>query len=138
MNQAVQQAPGAAQNGFNAFHLTDELREDDHGTPILSPTKFIQVMHLDIASFARNARVHRNTVTRAPAAASVQSYIRANLRVLRAAWEVADKDTAKAIFWYRNEPLAPFGYKTAETLVAEGRADDVVQLIESYGAGAAG
>lgn len=134
MSQAVQPPDRAAPNGGNGFGLTDELREGDH----LSPTKFIKVMHLDIASFAKNARVHRNTVTRAPAASSVQSYIRANLRVLRAAWEVADRDTGKAIFWYRNEPLAPFGYKTAETLVAEGRADDVIGLLESYGAGAAG
>jgi hypothetical protein len=123
---------------ISAFDLMDELREDDHGTPILSPSKFIRIMHLDITSFAKNARVHRNTVSRAPAALSVQSHIRDNVRVLRAAWEVAGQDLGKAIYWYRNEPLAPFSYKTAETLVADGRADDVIRLIESYGAGAAG
>jgi hypothetical protein len=58
--------------------------------------------------------------------------------VLRAASDVAAGDIKRAIFWFRNEPLREFEYKTAETLVADGRADDVIRLLESYDAGAAG
>ena len=44
----------------------------------------------------------------------------------------------RAIFWYRNVPLPPFGYKTAEQLVSEGRTEDVLRYVESLEAGAAG
>jgi len=42
------------------------------------------------------------------------------------------------MFWYRNEPLPVFGYKTAEQLVSDGRADDVIRYVVSLEAGAAG
>ena len=120
------------------FTLTDELREDVDGRPILSPTKFMKRMNLDVNLFAQHAKVHRNTVSRAPAAPSIQVFLRENLRVLSAAMDANGGDLVGAIFWYQNEPLAPFDYKTAETLVTEGRADDVIRLIESYEAGFAG
>jgi hypothetical protein len=119
---------------FHLFPLMEELRERDH----FSPEKYIATMNLDVVSFARQAGVHRNTVTRAPESAGVQAHIRECLRVLRAAWDVSGGDVGRAKFWFRNEPLPEFGYRTAETLVAEGRADDVIGLIESYRAGAAG
>jgi hypothetical protein len=121
-----------------AFDIAEQLREDVDGRAILSPTKFIEMMGLDVGTFARLAHVHRNTVTRAPGATSVQQHIRVNLRVLAAALATAGGDVQRAIFWYKNEPLAPFEYKTAEALVAEGRSDDVVGLLESYQAGFTG
>ncbi len=120
-----------------AFDIAQQLREDVGGRAILSPTKFIDMMGLDVGTFARLAHVHRNTVTRAPGATSVQHHIRLNVRVLAAALAVSG-DIKAAIYWYQNEPLAPFEYKTAESLVAEGRSDDVVGLLESYQAGFAG
>ena len=121
-----------------AFDITEQLREDVDGRAILSPTRFIEMMGLDVGTFARLAHVHRNTVARAPGAASVQQHIRLNIRVLAAALAITGGDVQRAIFWYKNEPLAPFEYKTAETLVAEGRSDDVVGLLESYQAGFTG
>lgn len=44
----------------------------------------------------------------------------------------------RALFWYRNEPLSVFDYKTAERLVSEGRTDDVIRYISALEAGAAG
>jgi hypothetical protein len=58
--------------------------------------------------------------------------------VVAAATAVSDGDLEAAILWYRNEPLAPFNYKTAESLVAEGRAADVLDLLESFQAGFVG
>jgi hypothetical protein len=57
--------------------------------------------------------------------------------VIRAACDLSG-DFGKSVFWYRNEPLPPFGYKTAEQLVSEGRTDDVLRYVESLEAGAAG
>jgi hypothetical protein len=119
------------------FPLVVEITEDGQA-PVLSPAKYITVMKLDMATFAQNAHVHRNTVARAPAAQSIQKHLRENLRVMAAAWNAAGRDITRAITWFRNEPLPAFDYKTAETLVAEGRSDDVIRLIESYEAGPAG
>jgi len=76
-------------------------------------------------------------LSRAPGSESVQRFMREALRVLRAADDLTG-DVGRAIFWYRNEPLPPFNYKTAEQLVSEGRAEDVLRYVESLEAGAAG
>jgi hypothetical protein len=59
-------------------------------------------------------------------------------KVLAAATTVSGGDIEAAILWYRNEPLALFDYRTAESLVAEGRAADVLNLLESFQAGFTG
>ncbi|WP_256229308.1 DUF2384 domain-containing protein [Variovorax sp. YR750] len=124
----------AAQGGELIAFLSDSTG----GYQILSPVKFIEMMGLDIASFARDAHVHQSTVIHAPAAQSIQSHLRVSLQVLVAVATASEGDLQDAIFRYRNEPLAPFDYKTAESLVAEGRAADVLNLLESFQAGFVG
>jgi hypothetical protein len=68
---------------------------------------------------------------------SVQKFLREALRVMRAAHDLSG-DVFRSIFCYRNEPLPPFGYKTAEQLVVEGRTEDVLRYVRSLEAGAAG
>ena len=68
----------------------------------------------------------------------IQSSIPPIQQVVAAATAVSDGDLEAAILWHRNEPLAPFDYKTAESLVAEGRAADVLDLLESFQAGFVG
>jgi len=113
------------------------LREPDLGAPVLSPKRFSEVLHIDIQALAEQAHVHRNTITRAPASRAVQEFLREALRVIKAATDL-NGDLRKALFWYRNEPLSTFGYKTAERLVTEGRTDDLLRYIVSIEAGAAG
>lgn len=132
-------APGRNETltaAVQAVELIAFLSDSTDGHQILSPVKFIEMMGLDIASFARDAHVHQSTVIRAPGTKSIQSHLRASLQVLAAA--ASQGDLQDAIFRYRNEPLAPFGYKTAESLVAEGRAADVLNLLESLQAGFVG
>jgi uncharacterized protein (DUF2384 family) len=59
------------------------------------------------------------------------------VRVLTAATEITGDDK-RAAFLLRNEPLRAFGYKTADALIQEGRADDVIAYLESLAGGAAG
>jgi len=68
----------------------------------------------------------------------IPSSTRTVQKVLAAATAVSGGDLEAAILWYRNELLAPFGYKTAESLVAEGRATDVLNLLESIQIGFVG
>lgn len=113
------------------------LRAPHPGISTLSPKRFTEALSIDIQTLAKQAHVHRNTISRAPESESVQRFLREALRVLRAAMDVSD-DIGDAIFWYRNDPLPVFGYKTAEQLVTEGRAEDLLRYIESLEAGAAG
>ncbi|SDX96244.1 hypothetical protein SAMN05518669_10846 [Variovorax sp. YR634] len=68
----------------------------------------------------------------------IQSPIRTIQQVLAAATAVSDGGFEAAIFGYRNEPLTLFDYRTAESLTAEGRAADVLNLLESFQAGFVG
>jgi hypothetical protein len=68
----------------------------------------------------------------------IQSSIRTIQQVLAAATAVSGGDLEAAILWYRNEPLSLFDCRTAESLVAEGRAADVLHLLESFQAGFVG
>ena len=120
---------------FQAF--VNFLQDPELPSTALSPKRFVQALHIDIGTLADQAHVHRNTVSRAPASAGVQYFLREALRVIKAATDL-NGDLNKALFWYRNEPLATFGYKTAEGLVADGRADDVIRYIGSLLAGFSG
>ena len=123
--------------GATFQHFVDFLRETDTPAPVLSPKRFSQAMHIDLQMLAEQAHVHRNTITRAPGSRGVQDFLREALRVIKAATDLSG-DLSKALFWYRNEPLSVFGYKTAERLVSEGRTDDLLRYIASIEAGAAG
>lgn len=113
------------------------LHEPNNGAAVLSPERFTALMNMDIKELATQAHVHRNTVTRAPESENLQRFIREAVRVVRAASDIVDS-IDRAIFWYRNEPLPVFKYKTAETLVSEGRTEDVLDYVMSLQAGAAG
>ena len=123
--------------GSTFQHFVDFLRDADTSAPLLSPKRFSQALHIDIQTLAEQAHVHRNTISRAPGSRGVQDFLREALRVIKAATDL-NGDLNKALFWYRNEPLSVFGYKTAERLVSEGRTDDLLRYVASIEAGAAG
>ena len=118
-------------------HFVEFLKDPDTAAPVLSPKRFSQAMHIDLQTLAEQAHVHRNTISRAPGSRGVQDFLREALRVIKAATDL-NGDLNKALFWYRTEPLAVFGYKTAELLVSEGRTDDILRYVTSLEAGAAG
>lgn len=119
------------------FHesLSERFREPN--SPYLSPSLTSKFFGFQIQDLADRAHVHRNAPSARPQAPQLQSYIRNLLRVLDAATELTG-DAARAVFLIRNEPLRVFGRKTADTLVGEGRTDDVIAYLESLAGGAAG
>ena len=118
-------------------HFVESLREPDSPAPLLSPRRFSAALHIDLQTLAEQAHVHRNTLTRSPGSRDVQDFLREALRVLKAATDLMG-DLDRALFWYRNQPLSAFGYRSAERLVSEGRSDDVLRYLASLEAGAAG
>jgi hypothetical protein len=117
--------------------LATYISDGDTATSCLSPLRYCEMLRVDLQTLSNLAHVHRDTLIEMPASKHVQRYLRQALRVLRAAFDLSG-DIHKATFWYRNEPLSPFDYKTAEQLVSEDRMDDVVSYVESLQAGASG
>lgn len=64
-------------------------------------------------------------------------YLRESSRVLTAATDLVG-GASEAASWFRNHPISDFNGKTAEILVSEGRAEDVLRYIEMLSAGSAG
>ena len=59
------------------------------------------------------------------------------MRVLSAASAV-QPDAGRALFMIKNEPIPAFRHKTILQLIAEGRADDAIDYLESINAGFSG
>ena len=115
--------------------LTERFRESD--TPYLSPAKVAEFFGYRVQELAARAHVHRNTPSSRPQAPQLQQYLQDMLRVLAVATEMTG-DLERAAFLLRNEPLRAFSYKTADTLIQEGRTDAVIAYLESLAGGAAG
>ena len=137
MNKMEALTSQAAGNGGSFDQFMESLRDSSSPTPTLSARAFGQALHIDLQTLAQQAHVHRNTISRMPSSEGVQRFLREAVRVLRAASDVSG-DISLAMFWYRNEPLPVFGYKTAEQLVSDGRAEDVIRYVVSLEAGATG
>jgi hypothetical protein len=105
-------------------------------TPYISPKRFSAALGVQIAGLANLAGVHRNTL-RNPASERLQDKLREMVRVISAVAALTG-DVSKAIFWYRNEPIADYDHKTAAELVAEGHADAVMAHLRDLENGASG
>ena len=105
-------------------------------TPYISPKRFSAALGVQVAGLASLAGVHRNTM-RNPASERLQDKLREMVKVISAAATLTG-DVSKAIFWYRNEPIADYDHKTAAELVAEGHADAVMAHLRDLENGASG
>lgn len=118
-------------SGFQQFLM--ELRDSD-GVHI-SPSRFAEALKLAQGELATLARVHHNTPRHFPHSLQLQKYLRDAVRVLSAASNFAEDDFLRAVYWFRNDPIQPLEYKTAEVLVSEGRTEQVLMYIDSLNAG---
>lgn len=112
--------------------------QDPELDPMLSPARYISLLDIDAETLARNAGVSVREITDNPSAAIIQSHLRDNLRVIKAAYEASGGDRAKSLSWFRSALLPAFGQRTAEQVVSTGQVDDVIRLINSLHGGAAG
>ena len=122
------------ESNFDRFF---DFLNDEVDPATISPKRFGQVLSLDMQTLAAKAHVHRNTISRAPEAESVQGYLRESIRVMRAAADVSGT-VEKALFWFKNYPIPTFDYKTPQDLVSEQRSEDLIRYIQSLQAGFAG
>lgn len=129
MNAVSMERRNTAISGF-----VESLQEPR--TPYISPKRFSAALGVQVAGLANLAGVHRNTL-RNPASERLQDKLREMVKVISAAATLTG-DVSKAIFWYRNEPIADYDHKTAAELVAEGHAEAVMAHLRDLENGASG
>ena len=105
-------------------------------TPYISPKRLSAALGVQVANLAALSGVHRNTL-RNPGSERVQTKLREMVKAITAAAAVTD-DIAKAIYWFRNEPIADYDHKTAAELVADGRLEAVLSHLRDLENGARG
>lgn len=129
MAQALAEQPNVVVSKF-----VDSLQEPR--TPYISPARFSEVLGVKVMALAELTGVHRNTL-RNPSSERLQLKMREMIKVISAAAELTG-DIQKAIYWYRNEPIADYGHRTAAELVADGHADAVMAYVRDLENGARG
>ncbi len=125
----AQLARNAMVSGF-----VDSLQEPR--TPYISPQRLSKALGVKVASLAEFTGVHRNTL-RNPSSERLQGRMREMVKVIAAATELTG-DIDKAIYWYRNEPIAGYSHRTAAELVSEGHAEAVLAFLRDLENGARG
>ncbi len=105
-------------------------------TPYISLERFSDALGVKRSSMAGITGVHRNTL-RNPASERLQNRLREMVRVITTTASLTG-DVKKALYWFRNEPISDYDYKTAAELVAEGHADAVLAYLRDLGNGANG
>lgn len=114
--------------------FVDSLQEPR--TPYISPSRLSKALGVKIANLVELTGVHRNTL-RNPSSERLQGRMREMVKVISAAAELTG-DLQKAIYWYRNEPIADYGHRTAAELVADGEMEAVLAYIRDLENGARG
>ena len=105
-------------------------------TPFISPKRFSAALGVQVANLADLTGVHRNTL-RNPSSERLQNKMREMVKVISSAASLTG-DISKAIYWFRNEPIADFDQKTAAELVAEGHVEAVLSFLRDLENGARG
>lgn len=105
-------------------------------TPHISPKRVADALGIPANRLADIAGVHRNTL-RNPGSERLQHRLRDMVKAITAAAELTG-DIAKALYWFKNEPIADYRHKTAAELVAEGHLDAVLAHLEDLSNGANG
>ena len=106
----------------------------DHG--LFAPAKIAAAWRTTGAEVAASAGLGRDAVQRRERVSSdrVQSRLRQMVEIVHKV-EPRFGSPLMAYAWYRSEPLPGLGGRTAMTMVHEGRADDVLALIDAVDAG---
>jgi uncharacterized protein (DUF2384 family) len=125
----AQLAHNAMVSGF-----VDSLQEPR--TPYISPKRLSKALGVKVANLAQLTGVHRNTL-RNPSSERLQGRMREMIKVITAATELTG-DVDKAIYWFRNEPIAEYSHRSAAELVAEGHVEAVLAYIRDLENGARG
>jgi uncharacterized protein (DUF2384 family) len=114
--------------------LTNFLSAVQDGN-MIAPKRMAAELRIPMTELAKMARVNRNTLATKAGSAAVQAGLGTIARIISKASDMAG-DEGRAIIWFRHQPITGFDGKTAEELVEQGRAGDVIWYLESLENGA--
>ena len=115
-------------------HFQESIREP--GAAFISPRRLSDQLEITLSVLSKVLHVHRNTF-RNPQSETLQQKLRQIARVVSRA-EILLGSQEKAVFWFRNQPLADYGGMTAEEMVSEGHYDAISTYLDDVENGAAG
>ena len=101
----------------------------------LEPKRLADMLNMTQAEVADLAGVHRTTLTRNPRSPEVQARLGPIATILSRASEMGG-GLARAVIWFRHQPIAAFGYKRAVDIVQDGEADQVLRWLDALEDGA--
>lgn len=104
------------------------------GSPFLSPRRVAERLGLTLSELARLAGIARNTLTAASGTRRADEALSPIVRIVAMAAEMAG-DEARAVIWFKHQPLPGWAGKTACDLVAEGRSEAVLTYLEAVRSG---
>ena len=101
----------------------------------IEPKRLGDMLHMTQAEVADLAGVHRTTVPRKPGSPEVQAKLGPIATILSRASDMGG-GLAKAVIWFRHQPIAAFGYKRAVDVVQGGEAAQVLRWLDALEDGA--
>lgn len=101
----------------------------------LDPRRLADMLQMTLAEVADLAGVHRTTLTRNPGSPEVQSRLGPIATILSRASDLSG-GLARAVLWFRHQPVAAFGQKRAVDLVQGGEAAAVLAWLDALEDGA--
>jgi uncharacterized protein (DUF2384 family) len=100
----------------------------------ISPRRMSRALRMPIADLSRVTHLHRNTLTNNPRSDKVQARLGEIARIIVTAADLTG-DVGRAIVWFRHQPIAAFGQRTAQELVMDGHADAVLKHLDTLADG---
>lgn len=107
----------------------------DPRSAVIDPRRLAETLHLTLGEMADLARVHRTTITRNAGSPEVQSRLGPIATILSRASDMSG-GLARAVLWFRHQPIAAFGHKRAADIVRAGEADALLAWLDGLEDGA--
>ena len=101
----------------------------------IEPKRLGDMLHMTQAEVADLAGVHRTTLARNRGPPAVQAKLGPIATILSRASDMGG-GLAKAVIWFRHQPIAAFGYKRAVDVVQGGEAAQVLRWLDALEDGA--
>jgi len=96
----------------------------------IDPIRLGDMLHMTQAEIADLAGVYRTTLARNPGSPEVQAKLGPIATILSRASDVGG-GLAKAVIWFRHQPIAAFGYKRAVDIVHGRKAGEVLRWLDA-------
>lgn len=105
------------------------------GTGGIDPKRLADMLHTTMSDLADLAGVHRTTLARNPGSPEIQARLGPIATILSRASDMGGGQ-ARAVTWFRHQPIAAFGHKCAAELVGAGEARAVLAWLDALEDGA--